>query len=165
MRCALLSAVLAVFCASMNEASAQQPVRKDTRSFSIQCRLTRQVVEVGANGRSSLEKTTTTMPDLVAVENTRIEYTTERKSDSGIYQFRVALQIQKVAEGKVRIDMQLEDIWSDGPLDKPVIHRHALQTTRQSSLGSKLKIALQERNDKEESIFVELTVKELMDDE
>ncbi len=156
---------LMAVCTIATDSSAQQPVRKDSRSFSVQCRLQRSFIQNDAKGRPVLENTTTTLPDIITVENARTEYVTERKSDDGIYQFRIGVQILKISEGKVRLDLQLEDTWSDGPLDKPLIHRHALQTSRTAALGAKLRIALQEKNDKDEGIWVELTVKELMDDE
>ena len=159
-----IAAILTVSLFRPNDATAQ-PAAKDSRSFSVQCRLMRQYVEVGANGRAALESSTTTLPPIVTLENARAEYITERKSDSGVYQFRVSVLIHKITEGKVRLELQLEDTWSDGPLDKPIIHRHALMTTRQTALGSKLKIALQEKNDKDESISVELSIKELTEDE
>lgn len=147
------------------ETFAQQPSRQVSKSYSVQCKLSRQYEEYDANGRLRLERSTTTLPDIVTLENSRSEYITERKSDSGTFQFRVSVQIIKVSEGKVRLELQLEDTWTDGPLDKPRVHRHALQTARQTALGSKLKISLQEKNDRDESIIVELNVKELDEEE
>lgn len=153
--------VVVLFALSSSALRAQEPTKKGLMpSYSVTCKVSRAFLEADEQGRQKLAKSSTTLPDIIALEASKAEYISERKVMAGSFQFRVQVQVVRVSEAKVRIDVTAEDIWSEGDLEKPIVHKHSLQTTRQMDLGGKLKLELMEKNDSGEAIWVELSVKE-----
>jgi hypothetical protein len=137
--------------------SAQEPAKKAARTtYVVQAKVTRAFIAPDGN----LERTNVTLPEITTLEGTRGEYVTEKKIQAGLYQTRLQVSIHHVSEAKVQIDVLAEEIWSEGPMDAPVVHRKGLQISRRVGLGEKLKFAMAEKNEKEEGVWFELTVKE-----
>jgi hypothetical protein len=137
---------------------AQQPTppakKGPAATWTVVCKVTR------VSPSPNAERTTVTLPDITTLEGARGEYVTEKKVEAGVYQFKIQVQVQRLSEAKVRLDLMVEDTYSEGAIDRPTVHRRGLQVARQVIPGDKLKLALDEKAEKGEGIWVELVVKE-----
>jgi hypothetical protein len=150
---------------AIGRTSAQPPAPPaktgPTATWTVACKVTRATLAPDSQGRlTNLERTTTNLPEITTLEGARGEYVSEKKIEVGVYQFKIQVQVQRLSETKVRLDVQVEDTYSEGAADRPTIHRRGLQVSRQIAPGDKLKLALDEKNGKGEGVWVELVVKE-----
>jgi hypothetical protein len=140
---------------------AEDPPRKASRTtYLIQAKVIRAYVSTDGGNRGNLERSSSTLPDILTLEGSRGDYLTEKKIQAGLYQTRLQALVQRVSEAKVMIDIVVEEVWPEGPADAPTIHRKMMQVTRRIGLGEKLRFALSEKNERDEGVWVELTVKE-----
>jgi hypothetical protein len=144
----------------------QVPPRKGQPTYAVSCAVARIAFEADAAGRLVLQKSTTLIPELTTLEGSRAEYASERRVGEALYQFKMQVQVQRFSDAKVRLEILVEDVWTDGAIDRPTIHRKTMQCSRLARLNEKLKVILEENNERKgEGITVELNVREAPEEE
>lgn len=153
--------VLALLVAAGVSSAQESPKKGPRPTYTVAVKVSRAALAPDEQGRTALERSSVTLPDIVTLEGTKAEYATEKKIQMGQYLTRMQVQVQRLGEGRIQVEVLAEDVWSEGSAERPVVNRRSLQTTRQIGLGEKLRFALEGKNEKGEGVWVEMTVKEL----
>jgi len=143
-------------------ANAEEP-----KSFVLRCKVIRKSVEhviENMQGKNVVQTDVTTLPELIALEASRAEYVSERKQLALVFSFRLQASVRPLEGKSVRLELSVEDTWSEGEAFKPVVHRHSQQVVRVVTLGKPITIALEEKKDGDEGIWVEIKVEEKSSD-
>ncbi len=132
------------------------------KSYTLSCKLFRTELVTGSDGKAVLDKREVLVPDLTSLEGTRAEYHTGGKLEDTPYGFRVQFEATPATGDKVRLDLLVEDSLADVGR-RPIVRSQRQQVVRRVTLGKPFKLDLS-RNAEGEAVWVELTLKEALDD-
>jgi hypothetical protein len=141
-------------------APADEPKDKqqEAKTYTVTCKLVRKLWTTESDDKKILHKLEEKIPDVTTLEGTRAEYHSGGKLGSTPYGFRLQIEVKRVTDTKVRVEVFAEDSSAEGGWQS-LTRANSQRVVRQIALGKTIKLMLAEPSNGE-TVWVELSVRE-----